>query len=443
VQLFQVDTFVFHRRGELLQHMQMYLRAEPLQGLTTETRCLAIDACTKLVMLQPKLSDAELYELIDVVTKCVFDCAPVSPEDEASMELQARTHAAVDALLRVVVEKDPTMACLQGLVNQLSGWMTCASDTRRGWMVAAYCRMLESFYAAVSDICEVGKDRGSVDGLGKLVSDLIPRCTDPSDTVRREALGCIQLLLRVQEAYQGTDDPEDEVVRFMDTLKERSGQKTDEKKKAQVQFAMVNDLAKVLSKKIKEEELLSFLYPLFEGLLDKQADSSSGACVVVNGLFRLRGATLEPEVDAIIGELHNKMACVEHERTGTGILRSLRTLAAHHLQAVTEKLLSFELPYDSHVVKSWHTLGTDEQLAPQILSMLVGILNTSRPYEEQGNNKVSVCMCACVHVCMCACVRVYVRFHACLLARTLTLQESTSFCGHPQVHPRCSAVRKP
>lgn len=256
----KADTFVFHRRGELLQHMQMYLRAESLQGLTTETRCLAIDACTKLVMLQPKLSDAELLELIDVCTKCVFDCAPVDPADDAAMALQSRTHASVDSLLQVVVEKDPTMACLQTLVNQLSAWMTSPSDTRRGWMLSAYCRMLESFYAAVSDICEEGEDRGSVDGLGKLVSDLVPRCTDPSDVVRREALGCIQLLLRVQEAYRGTDDPEDQVVVFMDKLKERSDQEAEtEQKKAQAQFAMVNDLAKVLSKKIKEEELLSFL----------------------------------------------------------------------------------------------------------------------------------------------------------------------------------------
>ena len=231
-----------------------------------------------------------------------------------------------------------------------------------------------------------GQDRGSVDGLGKLVADLVPRCTDPELDVRREALHCIQLLLRIQEAYRGTDEGEDDqVICFVDKLMERAGQT-----EPHAQFQMVNDLAKVLSKKIREDELLSFLYPLFDGLMDREADSSSGACVVVNGLFRLRGDVLEPEVDAIIETLHDKMAVVAHDRTRTGILRSLRTLAAHHVKPVTEKLLAFELPYDSHVVESWHTLGTDEQLAPQILSMLVGILNTGRPYEEKGSGKEKV-----------------------------------------------------
>lgn len=34
----------------------------------TETRALAIDACTTLITLAPKLSDADLFQLVDVAT---------------------------------------------------------------------------------------------------------------------------------------------------------------------------------------------------------------------------------------------------------------------------------------------------------------------------------------------------------------------------------------
>ncbi len=49
-------------------------------------------------------------------------------------------------------------------------------------------------------------------------------------------------------------------------------QERTEKKEAKEQFAVVNDLAKVFGRKIAKEELLQFTYPLFEGLLDRQAD---------------------------------------------------------------------------------------------------------------------------------------------------------------------------
>ena len=54
-------------------------------------------------------------------------------------------------------------------------------------------------------------------------------------------------------------------------------------------FSVVNDLAKVFAKKIAEDELLLFLYPLMEGLVDPQFDSADGSCVVINGILRLRG----------------------------------------------------------------------------------------------------------------------------------------------------------
>jgi hypothetical protein len=58
---------------------------------------------------------------------------------------------------------------------------------------------------------------------------------------------------------------------------------------------------------------------------------------------------------------------VTQERTKTGILRAIRTLATHHLQLVAKKLLAADLPQASHIVETWHTLATDESLAKSIV----------------------------------------------------------------------------
>lgn len=101
---------------------------------------------------------------------------------------------------------------------------------------------------------------------GKFLADLVPRCTDPSLAVRQDALGAVQVLLRIQEIYQGNFEP-DVMVEAISKLQERT-----EKQDSKEQFAVVNDLAKVFAKKVAKEELLQFLYPLLEGLLDKEAD---------------------------------------------------------------------------------------------------------------------------------------------------------------------------
>ncbi len=47
---------------------------------------------------------------------------------------------------------------------------------------------------------------------GKLLADLIPRCTDPCLGVRVDSLGCVQWLLRVQTCYRGLPEAEDKMV---------------------------------------------------------------------------------------------------------------------------------------------------------------------------------------------------------------------------------------
>ena len=56
-------------------------------------------------------------------------------------------------------------------------------------------------------------------------------------------------------------------------------------------------------KKIADRHLWSLVTFLLEGLVDYQAHSSSGACVVLNNIVKLRGGTLSEQVtNWVMGE---------------------------------------------------------------------------------------------------------------------------------------------
>ena len=53
----------------------------------------------------------------------------------------------------------------------------------------------------------------------------------------------------------------------------------------------------VISKKLPADQLKPFVDLVQEGLVDPQSHSSSGACVVLNGVMKTRGAELLKEVN--------------------------------------------------------------------------------------------------------------------------------------------------
>lgn len=57
----------------------------------------------------------------------------------------------------------------------------------------------------------------------------------------------------------------------------------------------------VLCKKLPNDNLWPLVTVLLEGLLDKQPHSSSGACVVLNNIIKLRGPALSDKVCLLKG----------------------------------------------------------------------------------------------------------------------------------------------
>ncbi len=64
-------------------------------------------------------------------------------------------------------------------------------------------------------------------------------------------------------------------------------------------FSLTNDLSKVLCKKMASDNLWTLVHFLLDGLVDHQGHSSSGSCVVLNQIIKLRGKSLEEQVSII------------------------------------------------------------------------------------------------------------------------------------------------
>lgn len=74
---------------------------------------------------------------------------------------------------------------------------------------------------------------------------------------------------------------------------------------------VVKFLLQVIAKKMPSDQLQNFMEVLQEGLLDPQSHSSSGACVVLNGMMKIRGAEILKQVGptcVIVPEQANKLA---------------------------------------------------------------------------------------------------------------------------------------
>lgn len=52
----------------------------------------------------------------------------------------------------------------------------------------------------------------------------------------------------------------------------------------------------MLAKKIREEELVEFIYLLLDGLVDHQPQSALGTSAIINAVLRARAGSLREEV---------------------------------------------------------------------------------------------------------------------------------------------------
>ncbi|KAH9515723.1 Maestro heat-like repeat-containing protein member 1 [Bulinus truncatus] len=379
------QEYRFTSRGEFLMFMQAYIKAEPTTHMGTETRTLAMNTSANLIKLEPKLSDAEVFDLVQVCTDSLFPLSqtglPNRKGKEESptevLESEALMNAAFTAMFDIfkeLITKDCTPTCLENIFKHLVPWILSEHEHERERALTAWL-VVQKFYLEIIKV----KNQQILENEGIFLARLIPRCSDPVTKIRLLAIDNVHVTLQIALRHEGNlPDHKDPMVDALPTLKERL-----KKSDPNVLFSVINDLSKVIAKKLPADCLIPFIETLMQGLLDRQSHSSSGACVVLNGIMKLRGGDIRSKVEVFLETLYEKLCQIQCPQTKTGTLRIIRTMATHHILATLTALLTYPLPYDENVVEIWKILAQDPQLTSQTLEHFLELLLKSLPYEEK------------------------------------------------------------
>ncbi|XP_059158762.1 maestro heat-like repeat-containing protein family member 1 isoform X2 [Physella acuta] len=381
------QEYKFSTRGEFFVHMQTYIKAEPTTHLGTDTRTLAMNTCANLIKLEPKLSEAEVFDLVQTCTDSLFPMSatgmPFRKGKEESptelLETEAMMEAAFSAMhdvFKEIIKKDCTPSGLESIFKHLAQWMLSEQEHERERALNTWL-IVQKFYL---DIVEV-KHPHVLDQEGNFLARLIPRCTDPVVKIRQLAIDCVHCTLSIALRHEGNpNNSKDAMIDAIPTLKERL-----KKSDPNILFSVVNDLSKVIAKKLPADCLVPFMEILQQGLLDVQSSSSSGACVVLNAVMKIRGPDIRSKVEVFLETLYEKLFQIQHPQTKTGTLRTIRTMATHHLLPTLTSLLTYQLPYDDNVVEIWKILSQESNLTALILDHFLELLQKSLPYEEKAD----------------------------------------------------------
>ncbi|XP_065915103.1 maestro heat-like repeat-containing protein family member 1 [Dysidea avara] len=378
----KTTNFIFAKRSDLIEHLLNYIRLEnSYQPVLTETRALSMHACATLVKLQPGIPEAEQFEIAKVATDHLLAVPFLSSTNKkvsegAIKDCENYTKDAFNALHQLLVElllKEITSDNLESIYKHLEHWMQSSEEIERRRATECLYRLLVTYYNELEQNPFEGTHELPLQG--RLIGRLVPRCSDPSVQIRKTSLECVQIVLKIATCAIGTSD---KLVDAIDLLKERA-----EDDDPNALFALVNDLSKVLCKKISDDNLWSMVSHLLEGLADYQSHSSSGSCVVLNGIVKTRVSTLTEQLPDLIDQLHIKLADIVCSQTRTGTLRCMRTLAHQQTLPTLQHMLTKTIPYDQNLISMWKVMIGDKQLAKIIFEQLLEVLALTLPYQER------------------------------------------------------------
>ncbi|KAK6327014.1 hypothetical protein J4Q44_G00026590 [Coregonus suidteri] len=378
--------YMFVRKQELMGVMMDFIKAEPTDAMRTPVRHLVMTTCANLINLEPALTENDNFEMLRTCLNGVYGLPPLDTpdkdrgKDEEVLEPKQRealykdTFNALQELLRNILARDLSPDGLQSVFKHIEAWLSSGQDHERERAMKTTAHILEFYFTSLNV-----KNMVTFHNLGSLLGRLAPRCTDPNPLVRRAAIDCIYTLLYIQLRYEGFSlDYKDDSVERLITLRE-SMDNPDHS----VLYKTCSELAKIISKRLPQQELNTLIFMLFEGLVDSQSNCSRASSVLLNTLLKNRGAGLQDLVSEMLEVLHIRLQMISEEQVKVSVAQSILILATQHLQTVINTLISYPLPFDSWSCEMWIALGADSNLASQIMEMLMEKLNVMVPYVDK------------------------------------------------------------
>ncbi|XP_059810875.1 maestro heat-like repeat-containing protein family member 1 [Hypanus sabinus] len=366
-------NFKFSRREELLSYMQDLIAGEPRAQLKTRVRQTAINACTHLVRLEPRLNEMESSELIRNCLEAVFSFLPLDADKRKDTRklkerevLHGETIVALHELLKEFLTQSLNSKGLEFIFKHVQEWMVSIKDHERERAMGATLALLDFYRERFNAI-----HAGTFHNLGELVGRLVPRCADPVLPVRYAAIDSLQALLCIQERYEiCATSRADGAAERLHAVKARL-QNPD----CHALFEICCDVAKVISGRLPRDQLPSLLFALFEGLSDYHSTSASACSVVMNALVRRHGEALRDHVPDILGRLQARVQSISLEQVRFSVTYFISLLTAQCMPGVLAHLLLQPLPFDKYTGGVWQSLAREAQLAEATMESLLEKLN--------------------------------------------------------------------
>ncbi|KAL0985276.1 hypothetical protein UPYG_G00154880 [Umbra pygmaea] len=378
--------YMFVRKQELMGVMMDFIKAEPTDALRTPVRHLVMTTCANLINLEPALTENEIFDMLQTCVNGVFRLPPVDTPDKdrgkddelldpkLREELYEHTFTALQELLKNILTRDLSPDGLQSVFKHIEAWLSSSLDHERERAVTTIAHVLEFYFSSLNV-----KNMVTFSNLGALLGRLAPRCTDPNPLVRTAAIDCIYTLLYIQLRYEGFSlDHKDDSVDSLITLRDKLNNP-----EPSVLYNTCSELAKIISKRLPQQQLNTLIFMLFEGLVDPQSNCSRASSVVLNTLLKNRGAGLQDLVPEMLEVLHIRLQVISEEQVKVAVAQSILILATQHLQTVINTLISYPLPFDNWSCEMWIALGADSSLASQIMEMLMEKMNVMVPYVDK------------------------------------------------------------
>ncbi|CAB1334802.1 unnamed protein product, partial [Coregonus sp. 'balchen'] len=304
------------------------------------------DVCQPHVSFNSKrcatLTENDNFEMLRTCLNGVYGLPPLDTpdkdrgKDEEVLEPKQRealykdTFNALQELLRNILARDLSPDGLQSVFKHIEAWLSSGQDHERERAMKTTAHILQFYFTSLN--VKVSQKNNC--------KPFFPRA----------AIDCIYTLLYIQLRYEGFSlDYKDDSVERLITLRE-SMDNPDHS----VLYKTCSELAKIISKRLPQQELNTLIFMLFEGL-----------------------------VSEMLEVLHIRLQMISEEQVKVSVAQSILILATQHLQTVINTLISYPLPFDSWSCEMWIALGADSNLASQIMEMLMEKLNVMVPYVDK------------------------------------------------------------
>eukprot|EP01103_Thecamoeba_quadrilineata_P020288 TRINITY_DN862_c0_g1_i1.p1 TRINITY_DN862_c0_g1~~TRINITY_DN862_c0_g1_i1.p1 ORF type:complete len:1309 (+),score=309.38 TRINITY_DN862_c0_g1_i1:1049-4975(+) len=400
-------AYKFTHRDEFLKAIVEYMAPSvPVPDIPWNIRILGLQSARTLVRLDPLLPEIE-KELLEKTSNIYLQLGEPVPLSELAKQQTDRKQQKLNIdvesyqkfsrnynrMVTAIIATDPATSTFNRILKNLEHYVRSNNIRQRDRMVFSINKILQKLVKHKTPVEEedgeeatkkTKKEEYEFENIGYSIGVLIPRVTDPEESIRLAAHESIEhiielhMMLTQPEAFTEEEAPTE--LQTLQSIRDRLSSK-----EMAAQFGVVQQTTLTIAPLFPEQELSVVVLEAIKGLSDSEASSSSGTCVFINTLYKARGQELLPKVGELVRSMLDAMSQITEEKTLNGTLNTFKSLAASHLLPVVDELLNSPIPHSIQTKRAAIVIAKDENLAVNMINYLILILNNSQLIEGETN----------------------------------------------------------